>query len=170
MINKALSLRLDLYFFILFVAIALLMRFTANPAPSIVAFEFAGSLDGVDALFRQWGPEGQALARRSLYLDFLFILAYTVFLALLCFRAYRWSLHRWLPYSLIAAIAALQFVAGLLDVGENLCLLRLLDGSRAEWLAPTARWLASIKFSFVGIGIVAIITGRVAALSSPNGR
>ncbi len=162
MIARALALRLDFYLFILLAAIALAMRFTANPQPSIVAFELAGSQAEVERLFRQWGPDGQQLARRSLYLDFPFILAYSLFLALLVFRAGRWSLHRWLPYWLISGIAALQLIAGLLDVGENFCLLQLLDGRQAEWLAPLARWLALLKFAFIALGILVVVAGRAA--------
>lgn len=162
MIARALALRLDFYLFILVVAIALAMRFSANPQPSIVAFELAGSSAEVERLFRIWGSDGQQLARRSLYLDFPFILAYSFCLALLIFRAGRWSLHRWLPYWLIAALAALQLLAGLLDVGENFCLLRLLDGRQAEWLPPLARWLALLKFGFVALGILVVVAGRAA--------
>ncbi|MCB9300752.1 MAG: hypothetical protein H6566_08915 [Lewinellaceae bacterium] len=162
MIAKALSLRLDLFFFGLFLLVGLIMRFTANPQPSIVAFELAGNLEKANSLIQQWGPEGQRLARRSLYWDFPFILAYSLGLALLLFRAYNWSLHLYLPYLLIAAIAALPLLAGLLDVGENLCLLQLLNGKQAEWLPLAARRLALIKFSFVGIAVLVVLAGKVA--------
>lgn len=168
MIAKALSLRLDLFFFGLFVLVGLLMRFTANPQPSIVAFELAGNLEKANSLIQQWGPEGQRLARRSLYWDFPFILAYSLGLALLLFRAYDWSLHRWLPYFLITAIAALPLLAGLLDVGENLCLLQLLNGQQAEWLPMAARRLALIKFSFVGIAVLVVVAGKVLVQSAVN--
>jgi hypothetical protein len=162
MIARALSLRLDVAALSAVAIIAFIMGFTANPEPSIVSFEFAHRLEEVDALFAQWGPEGKRLARRSLYWDFPFILAYSTCLALLCWRAYHWSLQRWLPAALIVAIAALQLVAGLLDIGENLCLLQLLDGQREAWLPLAAYWLAAAKFTLVGLGILAVLAGLIA--------
>jgi hypothetical protein len=159
MIARALRLRLDIAALLAVVAIAFIMGSTANPKPSIVSFEFAHHLDGVDALFAQWGPEGKQLARRSLYWDFPFILAYSTCLFLLCWRAYHWGLNRWLPTALITAIAALQLVAGLLDIGENLCLLQLLDGQREAWLPLAAYWLAAAKFTLVGLGILTVLAG-----------
>ena len=135
------------------------MGVTAKPEPSIVSFEFAHRLDGVDALFAQWGPEGKRLARRSLYWAFPFLLAYRTCLALLCWRAYYWGLQRWLPAAIIAAIAALQLLAGLLDIGENRCLLQLLDGQRKVWLPLAACWLAAVKFTLVGLGILTVLAG-----------
>lgn len=58
-----------------------------------------------------------------------------------------------------AAIAALQLLAGLLDIGENLCLLQLLDGQREAWLPLAAYWLAAVKFTLVGLGILTVLAG-----------
>jgi hypothetical protein len=51
-------------------------------------------------------------------------------------------------------VAWLQILAGLLDVGENLCLLNILDNEplTSSFLPRTACICATLKFCLTGIG------------------
>lgn len=115
----------------------------------IVRFEFAGTPDKVNLIFKEWeGTELFNLAIHGIYLDFVFIFLYTAAMALACLtfpsltgkinlmnwgmRFYRFSLY-----------------AGLADFLENLCLMEILYGDTHTFY-PAAAWgLAFIKFSII---------------------
>lgn len=146
----------------LFLALTLLMTVImqrVGPQPSIVGFELAGSLDKADALLRQWGEAGRQQAIRQTYLDFLFILLYAPTFALFCRRVARGQTGFWEQLGL--GLGWLMLTAGMLDVVENLAMLKTLHGSRADLYPTLAFYCASGKFLLLLTGAIYLLTGSI---------
>ena len=114
--------------------------------PGIVGFELAGSEQNADEILAEWGEDGKAAARLSLWLDFPFLVVYSAF----------WALAARALGSGRAWIAAP--VAGAFDVLENICLLIVLGETGGDLLPRLAAAFAVIKFVALTVaeGYVAI--------------
>ncbi len=131
----------------------------------IVSLELASDSPHIEEIVSTWRRAGLvATAMKSLWVDFPFLLAYSSFLALLTLFLRRklkalakqtstagkgWfdklcALH----WKLLPAVAFAFWLAGALDLVENLLLLRLLNGATG----PTAAWFATAKFALLGVG------------------
>ena len=92
--------------------------------PGIVAFELEFTSENARETLRQWGEEGRDSAKLSLWLDFLFLVAYGAFFSLavaaVC-EALGWRRWLWLAtFPLIAAVAdAIENVNLLLAIGQD---------------------------------------------------
>ncbi len=138
---------------------------TLTSPSGIVSFEMAGSLARAGEILKAWGARGQVYAGLSLGFDFFFIVAYSSFLAFACLlvsRSFRGRV-KWIV-SVGAVLAWGQFAAAFFDVLENISLIRLLLGSHLEGWPVLAHWCATLKFLLVGLGILFIISGGIAAL------
>lgn len=131
--------------------------------PGIVPFELAWSSERAAEILAEWGEDGRDAARRSLWLDFPYLVAYAAFLSL-AVTALRDAARRrgWLRYARPgAAIAALPIVAALCDVVENINLLLVLDG-HADSAAPTiATLFAFAKFAALAIALIYLLAGLI---------
>lgn len=121
-------------------ALGLIGSGLANPTTpdGIVSFEFCGFSGSCGAALEAWGASGQAIALRSLRLDFLFLLLYSATIAvglLLVAGSVPPGMRR--P-TRIAALTCI--VMALADAAENLALLQILAGAPAA----TTGWLASL--------------------------
>jgi hypothetical protein len=138
-------------------------------APSgIIALELAGSLDAAQRILDAWDTSARVQAGISLGLDFFFLSAYAFTLAGASQKVaaglsgyYLWCK----PLGAILAKAA--WLAGGLDVVENLALIRVIIGSGQVWqpvLAAGCAWLkfglAAIILIYIGLGGVVIILQR----------
>jgi hypothetical protein len=122
----------------------------------IVPFELAGTDRCGREILAGWGPDGVAAARRSLHIDFPFLIGYSGLGALLAAASAApvgdaaWG---WLtPVGRAMTFAAI--LAGLLDVVENIALLRAIagwQGSAGSLELPMrrARGAAVTKFRLV---------------------
>ncbi|HEY0072864.1 MAG TPA: patatin-like protein [Abditibacteriaceae bacterium] len=156
----------DLLFLLLMFALAALERpLRAASAPlGIVSLELAGNSRKGEAILKPWTEKTRRHAIASLGLDFLFIPCYVAFFSGLCVWAS--SLHAAevdileamnSPAVVNGGLAELgiflawgQFVAGALDIAENVFLLRLLLNDSApqplwRYAAHCARW----KFALI---------------------
>jgi len=134
----------------------------------ILDLEFAFRAGKAAAIRDSWPISGEpplrALARRSLKLDFGFILGYGLFyaaLSLLAFYQVQPSarrIWRWL--------VAFPLVAAACDVLENLCLLTILgaEGRPAAWLPALASSAASLKFLLLAITILPLLVIGIVGL------
>ncbi len=134
----------------------------------IVAFEFAGSPDEAEKILDDWNEDGREAARDAIRIDYGFLVAYTVLLALACGSlalildgwAWGWfeSLGWWL--------AGLMPLAGLLDAVENTALLRVLDGYESGSISGTATRLAAgaaaVKFAIAIAAGLYVLSALVA--------
>ena len=150
--------------FVLFAAISWCLQSVGRPlqtdvAPmGIVSFEFVGS----EAMARQtlysWRESGTIRAAFVQGLDYAYLLVYALFLALVARVAFRRiaashpslaGFGPWVAWGFVGAACA--------DVIENTALVAILFGTRGE-LAPTvALWMATLKFSLIGAGLLAVL-------------
>ncbi len=119
----------------------------------IVSFEFAADRPTARAILQSWSGLYDAAAF-NLYFDFLFLLLYSSAIALACARtatALRPRRARAAAFGVVLTWG--QWLAGALDMVENVALLFLLWGSSNSSLPPLAFVCATIKFALVGLGL-----------------
>jgi hypothetical protein len=141
---------------------------TTEAAPyGVISFELAGSVEQAQKILASWNPDAGQRAAFGLGLDYLFMLVYASTIAFACGMASN-VLHRekWPFASLGAWLAWGVFLAALLDVVENIALLKILFGTIASPWPEIARWCAIPKFALIFIGIVYAFYGGVVALVS----
>jgi hypothetical protein len=126
----------------------------------ILRFELMGTRAKAEEILARLGAEGQAAARRSLSWDFLFVAGYAlggaVLAGALSERARRRGRPGWARAAELAGHGVV--VAAVLDVGENLALLGLLDQRDGGVdLALVATVCAAVKWTIViAAGAVAV--------------
>jgi hypothetical protein len=130
--------------------------------PGIVPFEVAGSSDRAEEILAEWGEEGQDSARTSLIVDYPYLVAYSIFLAVACTvgseRLARRGMNRLARAG--PAIGWGAVVAGALDAIENAALLRVVDGHTEVF--PAIALIAAIgKFALAALAVVYAIAGLV---------
>jgi hypothetical protein len=135
----------------------------------IIDLELAGSADGACRTLTVWRCAGLlARAWPNLWLDMLWIVCYTammVFGCLLAARAFSGGLA-----TVGLVVAGGQVLAGALDYGENVALLRTLrDFERgAEHLSDVpprvAAWCSRMKLRLLTLGLVYMVLGGAIAL------
>jgi hypothetical protein len=139
-------------------------RIQESGGPGIVPFELAGSTDRATEILGEWGQDGRDAARLSLWLDFLYLIAYGAFfhLAVLSLRDAA-GRRGWERYARAgAAIAVLPIVAAACDAFEDVGLL-LVVGGHADSAAPAvATAFALAKFVALGITLVYLLGGLAA--------
>ncbi|MDQ5826703.1 MAG: hypothetical protein M3441_21185 [Chloroflexota bacterium] len=122
----------------------------------IIALEFAGNLNKAETIKSAWVAEFGNLerARRSIFVDFPFILAYSTALGLACvlghelYQSRKFGVGLGLPW--IGRLFAWgATVAGLLDVTENLSLMVVLRGTKDEKWPQLAYACAALKFALL---------------------
>lgn len=137
-----------------------------DAAPSgIVSFELAGTLSLALKIIESWNQTARVYAGLNLGLDFLFIVAYASCIGLGCVLVAR-SLSRRSAFlaSVGVVLVWALWLAALLDCIENYALINLLLGSQQAAFAVIAQWCAIPKFLIVGLGILYVIVGAVAAM------
>jgi len=128
--------------------------------PGIIPFELAGTPEHAERITRTWGTVGQAAARRSLMLDYPYLLVYATLQAIAC-NAASDAMGRRRREMLAAAgppLAWGQLIAGGFDAIENTALLAILAG-RDGRLPAVARMCATAKFALVTAGAGYVMLG-----------
>jgi len=133
------------------------------PGVRIARLQLAGSATRADAIVSEWKRRGLlGQARRSVYVDFPFIVVYATLLALLVVLAERGAKDldliaddkTWVGVVLVVA----ALTAGALDALENGALLGMLRGDRiSDARARLAQLLAGAKFALVGICLLWVV-------------
>ncbi|MBC8507543.1 MAG: hypothetical protein ISR58_01440 [Anaerolineales bacterium] len=139
---------------------------TTDAAPAgIVSYEFAGNVTGAEKILASWDNVARERAAFVQGLDFLFIPFYAGAIALGCLMALGVLLDRgWGLASVGVPLAWLVFLAGLLDVVENIALVVMLFDMPANPWPQIAYWCAAPKFIFVVLGILYSVLGAVVHL------
>ena len=108
--------------------------------------ELAGTEECAAKVLDEWKGERIHVAIVNTLLDFLFIPCYTTALALIFF--WLASVTKSVPVLPVILLvwAWLMWVAGILDVIENLCMLGMLTTSANAILARVAQVCATVKF------------------------
>jgi hypothetical protein len=130
----------------------------------IVAFEVAYSSGKAHEILTAWGTDGRHAARLSLWFDFLYLIAYGLFLWLAT-RALGDALRRRGLVRLAtpaAAISVLALVGAASDAVEDIFLLLQLGGRALSAGPVLAGGFATLKFACLAIVVVYLLAGLVA--------
>ncbi len=135
---------------------------TAAAPAGIVSYELAGKVSGGEKNLASWDAMARERAAFVQGLDFLFIPIYAGAIAFGCSMA-AGVLRRkgWRVASLGAPLAWSVFLAGLLDVLENIALVVMLFGAPVNPWPQIAFWCAVPKFGFIVLGILYSLFGGV---------
>jgi hypothetical protein len=142
------------------------LRTDVSPS-GIVSFEFAGSAERAHAMIASWGPDGHRAAALILGIDYLYLVAYSVFL-MLAGLALSERLHPgWPRYAgLLRGFALAMPLAGAFDAIENFGSIRLLFGSTLDFWAQLAYLAAIPKFAIaLGTLLLLAVGGGLASRS-----
>jgi hypothetical protein len=127
-------------------------------APSgIVSFELAGTPAKAGQILASWDTHANLFAAFGLGFDFLFMLVYATTISLACLMAsgrhggWLSRLGAWLGWG--------AFLAAGLDAVENISLWNQLIGNTTSTWPVVAAVCATIKFTFILLGIVYALTG-----------
>jgi hypothetical protein len=138
----------------------LFLRYDLEYDPrGIVAFEVAGTPEMTNKLIRAWGSTGVGVARRDLFIDFLFLVAYGMAGAALCVACAK-AVPFTRPLGVTLAWAA--WVAALADAVENFALLGILNaypvpaGSNLPAVAQVAALTKFILLLFAAVYILLV--------------
>lgn len=123
----------------------------------ITSFELAKDIGKTVAILNSWNTTAKINMSLSLGFDFLFLLVYSSFIALLIFNIQNklWKNTAFYKYGKILII--LIFIAAFFDVIENIALIKLLLGNIKQVWASVAYYFAVIKFAIVLICVVFLI-------------
>jgi hypothetical protein len=129
--------------------------------PSIVDFEFAGTQAKVDQMRADWGQSGTDAAKRSLWIDYAYIVAYGTFLVLASAATHDLVVRRGWTRMAAFGIAAMPFAAAAaaFDVIEDVGLLLAVNGHGGDLAPGLARICASLKFLLLALVIGYLIAG-----------
>ncbi len=113
----------------------------------IVDLELADNTQRLQELLMGWNI---AMVKANIWLDFLFIVSYVLFLSI----AAELSAMRWLqPYMKKAGLmmARLAYLAGILDIAENLLMLQSMAGNYTKASLQLTYYCAYSKFFLAGL-------------------
>lgn len=136
---------------------------SSPPGYDIVDFEFAFTEEKASEILESWGPHLHE-ARKSLYIDFGYLVAYALFLSSLTILVM--SSLEGTPHRIGRAVAVMPWMAAFLDGVENICLLYVLSVKVSGVAVLLAGACASVKFLLVGIVFAFLIVGGVYVLTN----
>ncbi|MHA1266138.1 MAG: hypothetical protein ACTSRS_12975 [Candidatus Helarchaeota archaeon] len=152
--SKSHLLLLTIVALILFVILTILFQLdnaivSASSPYGILHFEFAFNKLTAQTILTNWGPALQALILRDVYLDFLYIVGYSLALFGANVLITRTITERWYNFGTFCALSAI--LAGIFDVAENINLIVMLtDPTNFPAYIPTiASICAAIKFGLL---------------------
>ena len=150
------------YLFLMLILVFIGMRFfdaplKNNQSPAgIVSFELANDLTKSIAILDSWTVNAKVSAGMSMGLDFLFLVLYALFLALIIHKLIeknRDNLWHKIGTILIWSV----FLAALCDIIENIALIKLLLGDLEQIWSSIAYYFAIVKFAIVLICIIYLL-------------
>ena len=134
------------------------LKITNTVTPyGMVSFEFSQTLERAQEILSSWSQLNQIFAGISLGFDFLFLIIYTLFIALLI---HKLNVRIWTGKSFYRVGELLiwsMFFTAILDTAENICLIKLLTRNLKDYWVELAFYFASLKFFLIGISIIYIV-------------
>lgn len=152
---------------VLFVLLTFLNQDLKNPvAPQgMISYELAHDVGRSLNILASWDGREKTIAAFSLGIDYFFLVAYALFFALSCYVAAGKIKKRLAGlYRAGIVLAVAQILAAILDALENYGLFRLLLGSQNAVFAQLAFYAATLKFSFIFMGILYILIALMLAM------
>lgn len=142
-----------LYVFLPLLALTLLLAavLSAIPLkPNIVQFEL-----NAREVIKSWNEVDKSWAAFSLGLDFLYLVVYSTTISIACLWAANVIQESGLQLATVGIwLAWGQWLAALLDVIENIALVRILFGYERNLSPKVAKWCAIPKFAIVILGLL----------------
>jgi hypothetical protein len=139
--------------------------------PGIISFEVAGTEDDAQEILEDWGAEGRDDAQISIYVDFAYLIAYSLFLAVGCTIASERLARNGMEH--LARLGPLlgwsMLAAAAFDALENVSMLRAIDGYTEAWPA-VALYAAIPKFAIAGVGLAYVVVGALLGSGAPKRR
>jgi hypothetical protein len=135
------------------------MRMAVMPFTSkqIVEFELAKTPEAASQLLIEWQEKNLiAKAKKSIHLDFVFLVLYSFAIALASLAVSDFTGNRFL-IQMGLWLSRIVMVAGLSDVVENLAMLRTISGLMNDRTTAIAYWFAVIKFSIIILSLLFIV-------------
>lgn len=130
----------------------------------ILALEFANTPEKLVSVVSVWNQE---TVQNNILIDFLFIMAYTWFFILGVAKCIsQWS-HRFMQ-QLGATGIRMAFLAGILDITENILMLQSINGHYSLSSLQLTMYCAAIKFGIVILLLLFIIATAVSRLFKRN--
>jgi hypothetical protein len=134
-----------------------------NPVSTsgIVSFELAKDLAKSQVILASWDIMARSSAGISLGTDFLFLLVYSSFIALLI---HKLNEHLWKHTKMYKAGVVFiwsVFLAAFFDIIENVALIQLLLGDLQQKWSTIAYYFAILKFSLLVLSICYIVINVV---------
>jgi hypothetical protein len=133
---------------------------TAAAPHGIVSYELAGNASVAGAIMASWNANAQLHAAFSLGFDYLYMLAYSVTLALTAL--WLADVHTGALRKLGVMLAWGMGAAGLADALENYFLWQMLVSGPAETPARLAQWAAMLKFTLILLTFIYVIVSLAA--------
>lgn len=122
---------------------------------NIVQFELAGSVEVAAKIISEWTAEQINNVKVSIYLDFVFILAYCAAFMFACQAASIYSAVQGL-IRMGSSIASLVWMAGVCDAIENIALLKALV-KISQPSVSVAFYFATIKFAILTLALLFVM-------------
>jgi len=154
-------------FLFVFIAIMRYLDSFLNPEMSpngIVSFELAKDVSKSTAIINSWDETARTAAGISMGLDFIFLVVYSLFIAILIQKLNNrlWKNNSIYVLGKILVLAIL--IAAIFDAIENVALIKLLLGDINEIWSSTAFYLATLKFILILCCIIYIIINAMILL------
>jgi len=169
-LKPSLEKRLTLISLIFLIGFIILMHFFDAPLKNemspngMVSFELAKTLSKSEAILTSWDTLATASAKNSMMADFIFLVVYSFFIALIIHLLNKKVWKHGFVYQLGIIIGWLIFVAAFFDIIENFALVKLLYGDLQQLWSSIAYYFAVMKFGLLLLGIFFILMSLVALL------
>jgi hypothetical protein len=145
------------------VVIALDHWISKTGGPGILGLELAGSRAHAQRIMGEWGADGRAAARLSLWIDYAFLLCYGAFFTLAGLTVRDWSRaqgRRWMA-ALGVFVPWFAAAAAVFDACEDALLLLVLAGRGGEAVPVMATVFAGLKFALIATAIAYALLGTL---------
>jgi len=162
----------NLFLTLLFLLIANIVTIRYFDAPlknqicesGITSFELAKDLDISIEILNSWDASAKIAMALSLGFDFLFLLVYSSFIALLIYRVNfkLWKEHSFYLVGKLLIYAI--FLAAFFDVIENIALIKLMLGDLSQIWSSISYYFAVVKFGIVLICIIYLLLSWIGLL------
>ncbi|GEM_PF-1388187 len=123
----------------------------------IVSFELAKELEISIAILDSWNGQSKIAASLSMGFDFLFLIVYSSFIALLIYKLNERLWNNKSFYAVGNLLIWAVFLAAFFDAIENLALIKLLLGDLQQHWSTIAFYFAVLKFAIIIICFIYIL-------------
>ena len=126
---------------------------TSTSPRAIVDLEFADTPQKLQDLILHWDL---SVVKMNIWLDFLFIVTYVLFLSIAAeFSAIKWG--EGIGQKIGFWMARIAYVAGVLDIAENLLMLQSVTGNFTGSSLRLTFYCAAVKFILAGLVLLYIL-------------